>query len=203
MPYLSSCKAGDWRGRARLGECLARWNRICKIRRKAFSLELQWTSSAVLASRSALGSPKVSVCCGRRVERDVEGGDVSDGWTGSKERTVSINSGRPVQTRSKNEWKVGEDCVMCSGEEEGVQGLELSTRNRSLRSDLGFCHSVKTWQGKSFSCVSSRTGRGRRGGIRFLTPSVTPSIWRRISLVSMSRKHAFLKAQPDFTFYSL
>jgi hypothetical protein len=42
--------------------------------------------------------------------RNVEEFDNLDEWTGSKERTVSINSGRREQTRSKNEWEVGEDC---------------------------------------------------------------------------------------------
>lgn len=106
----------------------------------------------------------------------MEGGDVLDGWTGSKERTVSINSGRLVQTRSKNEWKVGEDCDVFweGGLGESVQGLKLSTRNRSLQTDLGFCHFVKTWQGKSLSCVSSQTGRDGQGLARrtfkFLPP---------------------------------
>lgn len=65
--------------------------------------------------------------------------DALDGWTGSKERTVSINSGCREQTRSKNEWQVGEDCRGCLERKGDGQGLKLSTRHRRARVWLGFC----------------------------------------------------------------
>lgn len=91
--------------------------------------KLQWMSGVVVTSLSAAGRPRL-VFSGVAQRWKVKGRDGSGGWTGSKERTVSINSVRREQTRSKNERQVGEDCSGFWGEERNGQGLKLSTRTR-------------------------------------------------------------------------